>query len=101
MKMPEYITKEQAISVVTASTDYDEEWLVEDIKELPPADVAPVVHGQNISNVHPSDRFKCSQCGLILEDYTECEDEEGNSWVEFTAWNYCPRCGARMEGEEQ
>ena len=30
MKMPEYITKEQAISVVTASTDYDEEWLVED-----------------------------------------------------------------------
>lgn len=41
--MAEYITKDQAISVVAASTDYDEEWLVEDIKELPPADVVEVV----------------------------------------------------------
>lgn len=39
----EYITKEQAISVVTASTDYDEGWLVEDIEALPAADVVEVV----------------------------------------------------------
>ena len=56
------------------------------IEEEPAADVAPVVHGQwgkpikvDADNVG----YKCSNCG------------------EFGApcWNFCPCCGANMEGK--
>ena len=50
-----------------------------------PADVAPVVHGQWI---HYPDYgvTRCSHCGWSIEEYWEP--------------NYCPDCGARMDGEE-
>lgn len=50
-----------------------------------PADVAPVVHGRWI---HYPDCgvTRCSHCGWSIE---ECWES-----------NYCPNCGARMDGEE-
>ena len=55
-----------------------------DIDRIPTADVEPVRHGhwiwlENSSNVWIA---KCSNCGLV-EKY----------------WKYCPRCGAKMDGE--
>lgn len=59
------------------------------VKEMPTVDAEPVSHGRWIFN--PKDAIemmftlpKCSECGA--------ESPNGG--------NYCPNCGARMDGEE-
>ena len=66
------------------------ESVLEYVENLPAADVAPVVHGRF---VHDGPRFAggvdwwhCSNCGRLA------------SGVE-TRFNYCPWCGARMDGD--
>lgn len=63
---------------------------------LPAADVAPVVHGQWVHSRYEncSERLglvKCSQCDL--EAYAIAHYVRGG--------NYCPNCGARMDGAEE
>lgn len=62
------------------------------INELPAADVAPVRHGRWIEYTKviipdPYNKWeqawKCSECGF----------DDG-----FVAYNYCPNCGAKMDG---
>ena len=58
------------------------------IEEAPTADVAPVVHGRwarkRISvPVYGGVELSCSLCGRIAAH----------------EYNYCPNCGARMDGE--
>ena len=70
------------------------EWYcVEDMIENAPAvDAAPVVHARRktikagASNNYPFWDSKCSECG-----YTTA--------ITTTGWRYCPRCGAKMDGE--
>ena len=64
------------------------------INQFPAADVAPVVHGEWIlvgTNEHDyetSVEEKCSLCGRYVYRYdTEPQD------------NFCPNCGAKMDGE--
>lgn len=53
------------------------------IEEAPAADVVPVVHGR-WGNYEPfTDGYRCSHCKLTHR----------------TCTNYCPNCGARMDGE--
>lgn len=59
---------------------------VEDIEDVPTADVAPVVHGRW--------RYcgflqECQACGEIYSVHG------GNSGK---SWNFCPNCGAKMDG---
>ena len=51
------------------------------------ADVAPVVHGEWIRDVRtpPFANSKCSKCGKTYGLYP-------------LGYNYCPNCGARMDG---
>lgn len=50
-------------------------------------DVAPVVHGQWIED---HDYLKCAECGVMVKwDFT---------FFDIGSWNYCPNCGARMDG---
>lgn len=52
------------------------------ISDIPPADVAPVVHGEWVMKpTHMGYLSCCSECGF-------CAVET----------NYCPQCGARMDG---
>ena len=55
------------------------------INELPPVEVAPVVHGhwKDIGMGHK----KCSECG---ESYCD---------IHYAPMNYCPYCGALMDGQ--
>lgn len=56
------------------------------IKNLPTADVAEVVHGEWVDNgIRDSMLSKCSVCGFPCGAYT---------------FNYCPNCGAKMDGDE-
>ncbi len=54
--------------------------------KTPAADVAPVVHGE----WRWEGKFKaCSKCGT----HVEWAETLGSSF-----WNYCPYCGAKMDG---
>lgn len=61
----------------------------EEISKIPAADVEPVVHGHFVHDgsriAHGVDWWHCSNCGRLA------------SGVE-TRFNYCPWCGARMDG---
>ena len=63
------------------------------IEALPAADVAPVVHGRwdgsgRYTFPGGSTAVRCTNCGCAL---TESEYRLNN-------WNYCPVCGAKMDG---
>lgn len=100
--MDDYIKREAAIEICEAEyqarlrmCDYCGDtvaWNIgSEIKALPAADVAPVVHGHF---VHDGRRFAggvdwwhCSNCGRLV------------SGVEIR-FDYCPNCGARMGDNE-
>ena len=95
--MDEYIEREAAIELIMSEpTDaHYPSWYADKIKEIPTADVAPVVPGRWL--------------------HTEIEDDEewGGTWHEWTCdncgysvghnpngTNYCPNCGAKIDLEE-
>lgn len=66
---------------------WDEAVLCEDIWKIPKADVAEVKHGQWVYD-HWCE-FKCSECG----SWSNSEPYKGEE-------NYCPNCGAKMDGKK-
>lgn len=102
--MPEYgegyVLKESLIILTEWDNDI-EKWVIldDDLEFLMTEknDVAPVVHaywrGIEGDGYDPEgnivwDTFECSNCGK--EHYADGEPE----------WDYCPQCGARMDGED-
>lgn len=100
--MDEYIKREDALAI--CEEEYREQlrilnyagdsvaWNIgHAIKELPAADVAPVVHGRWIVRKAPHAMggisAKCSVCSKSVQYL-------GNPL------NYCPNCGAKMDGKE-
>lgn len=85
--MAEYIKRETAVKAAN-------EWvseacmapvmrvsrLLDKLQKLPAADVAPVVHGHRVDN--GGSYARCSQCDGVLP----------------LCANYCPNCGAIMDG---
>lgn len=62
------------------------------ILDAPAADVAPVVHGRWIY-IGKYGEYECSVCHGID---TDCSDYYSSHVV--TEQDYCPNCGARMDG---
>jgi hypothetical protein len=65
----------------------DDKSIADYIDDEPPVDVAKVKHG---AWKQENEIFKCSECEYAFEN-------EG--YIHF--FNYCPNCGARMDGEEK
>lgn len=99
----EYIRRADAMGKITSSETQEalqamtgEEAYVAVVgilNELPAADVAPVVHGRwdnsgRYTFPSGSTAVRCINCGCAL---TESEYRLNN-------WNYCPVCGAKMDG---
>ena len=59
----------------------------------PTADVAPVRHGRWIELAMKGE-YKCSVCGR------GSKSENTFQLIPTVYWNYCPNCGARMDGED-
>ena len=82
--MSDYIKRADAIEAFDPQQrrDWYTPWIVETLEDLPSADVAPVRRGRWEKN----DDYTCSLCGyrMVIGD---------------GAYNYCPNCGARMDGE--
>lgn len=91
MKMAEYIDRQATIDIVAFEcgkwTGLAKE-ISKQLKQLPAADVAPVVHGK--WKAYSPITIRCSICGHVIHDwrYSECK--------------FCPNCGAKMDaqGEE-
>lgn len=64
---------------------------IEDVEEMPTADVEPVRHGRWIE--HPDDIFP-------LESTIECSVCGEQENVDIHNDNFCPNCGAKMDGGE-
>ena len=82
--MDEYIKREAAIEAIMSEPPdaHYPQWYAEKIKSIPAADVAPVRHGRWVTTydiVHI-----CSVCG----EWCGCGG----------CTNYCPNCGAKMDG---
>lgn len=83
--MSDYIKREDAINAFEPEhrQDWYTPWIVDELKALPSADVAPVRHGIWAETVTDGFLFvSCSACGFKTGriDY-----------------NYCPNCGAKMD----
>lgn len=83
--MAEYIERSAAIRALTLhDCDSADDKIV--IRDIPAADVAPVVHGRWrwVCELGFNDCYICSECGKIAMNDS----------------NYCPNCGAKMDKEE-
>lgn len=88
--MNDYIERTEALEITTRTCgDYAAAWT--EIRKLPAADVAPVVHGCFEPCFDENGNWrqgfaKCSNCGK--EYYAQVINHFG----------YCPNCGAKMDG---
>ena len=103
--MADYIRREDALFALrkaerggsmTALTRLERAYA--EIREMPAADVAEVVHGQwegegdgYADGEIVLDVWYCSQCGYCIDDGTDNPD---------CLPKYCPGCGAKMDGGE-
>ena len=101
LKMAEYIERERAMQIAFTSPFFSNA-LMEEIKVIPAADVAPVIHGgwiplleSEISGWNPEfagkdpvGGYMCSVCKE--EAIYDCNDE-------FVLSKFCPYCGAKMD----
>ena len=90
--MPEYIDREQAVTVFKTFYGKSLRIMLEALAEEHAADVRPVVHGEWGVSLNPcfspfdgsgEYRYRCNQCRHI-QDYES---------------NFCPNCGAEMREE--
>ena len=61
------------------------------IEQLEEQGYKPAIHAKWIKTKNV---FKCSNCGLIPRDANH------KLVVAYPAWDYCPNCGAKMDGDE-
>lgn len=87
--MPEYIEREAVIeSIMSEPQDaHYPYWYADKIKSISAADVASVVHGWWVPTKAPF-MNECEDCSVC-----------GYRTVWGHRYNYCPNCGAKMDGE--
>ena len=114
--MTEYIEREEirgAYEKLTRSYVNDDPYIAgwrfdEMIENLPASDVEPVKHGrwewfEEWSYSTPEHSAECDDCGWrCSECKTKLEDMVNGYYddsYEVPQLNYCPNCGAKMDGE--
>lgn len=98
--MAEYIERAVAFDAITdlagkapTRSAYEAVWKsARELKKIPAADIAPVVHGRWVSVPGKRDRI-CSRCQRD-EPYKNAADDA-------KVFEYCPYCGAKMDGGEK
>lgn len=89
--MDDYIKREQALKLIESggTWGWSKNALYDEMKNLPAADVAPVIHGK-WKCLNSTQKHFCSECGMDFDLYA-CFRK---------LYNYCPCCGAKMDLEE-
>ena len=94
MMANEYISHEAALADFEACNAENPRWTPQRVKTLllrqPAADVAPVVHEKWLLDRWQSwPHRECSRCKIMIPRTKEVPDQY---------WQYCPNCGAKMDG---
>lgn len=88
--MAEYIEREKVLSkAAPVEGCFSDMISAYDVIMLPAADVAPVRHGRWEKK---RGLYSCSECGKT------CPYDVQADVIEYWACNYCPKCGAKMDG---
>lgn len=99
--MDDYIRREDALFALrkaerggsmTALTRLERAYA--EIREMPAADVAEVVHGEWLRSDDDWNSLTTIQCSLCSEEWCFETDDD----VSLLNYKYCPNCGARMDG---
>ena len=86
--MTEYIEREKVLSkAAPVAGCFSDMMSAYDVIMLPTADVAPVRHGRWGTHSDRPDSLICSVCNC------------GFDMWKHDPHNYCPNCGAKMDGE--
>lgn len=109
--MTEYIDRAQILNDPLLHT-YKKRDLLDKIKSIPTADVAPVVHGHPVSKNRPCQRVYYEETSVldngepIYRMVTSTDEGEHVDYCSVcgkrlcsTFTNYCPNCGAKMDLE--
>ena len=90
-KMFEYIKREAAL--MKLMQDGCNAKNLQSISDIPAADVAPVVYGRWIHSRYEdcSEQFELVKC-------SQCNHEAYAMALYVHGGNYCPNCGAKMDG---
>ena len=102
--MDGYIKREYAVDAVldvyydTPDIDLSGEKFEAAILKIQAADVAPVRHGKWLNFYGDFSTAECSLCAELYEvsPYEHPRKEFFDAFKEF--YNFCPRCGAKMDG---
>lgn len=94
--MPEYIDREKLRDALYEADSILMRGLAI-LNQLPAADVVPVRHGRWIEypeclgyeEAYSEDHIVCSACGMVFNLLDNCTE----------TFNFCPNCGARMDGD--
>ena len=94
--MSRYIDADRALEDAD-TIDPKHKTLIEQVKRIinaqPSADVEPVRHGRWLDQQPRYRLYKCSVCNRVC--FAEMMGDETE------LYDYCPYCGARMDGDEE
>ena len=103
--MTDYISKQAAIEAIMGQPPdaHYPSWYAEQIKEIQPADVRPVVRGLWLP--HP-DKLRrawdvCSVCGTGCKRREYGVNEDLTKWETEYNYHFCPWCGAQLGGDAE
>lgn len=90
--MADYLEREAVIDLITHRYE-NPEICTQEINSIPAADVAPVVHGRWEHSRYEdcSEQFELVKC-------SQCNHEAYAMALYVRGGNYCPNCGAKMDG---
>ena len=90
----ELIEREAALTVIEQAAAWGQghNAIYDDMRDIPSVDAVPVVHGRWVFG--GNNIIECSQCEM-------CYPSTRRYKQAFFPMNYCPNCGARMDGGEE
>lgn len=104
--MAEYIEREALYQAITklpnvgGCSSIDRESVEIAIMQAPEADVVEVKHGEWLQTKEPLGYkdVDCIECSACRDSWVIDEDFDFEFHKQY--WNYCPNCGARMDGKD-